>query len=44
MSPWYDTINGFYHDGLYTDADVRFFVSASWITSAEYTQITGNPY
>lgn len=44
MSEWYPSIDEFYKEGFYTDADVRYFVSAGWISPAEYAQITGSPY
>lgn len=41
---WYTAIKGYYDEGLYTNDDVKIFVSAEWITSEDYKQITGEDY
>lgn len=41
---WYDFLKGYYDEGFYTNDDMKYFVSAGWITADEYQTITGTPY
>lgn len=40
----YDIIKAYYDSGMWTDKMVRKAVSLGYISSAQYTQITGNTY
>lgn len=40
----YATIKSYYDEGLWTDKMVRKAVSLGYITSAQYTTITGKTY
>jgi len=37
-------IKGYYDEDFYTKDDVKVFVKAGWITSADYKDITGDEY
>jgi len=41
---WFDWIKMYYDDGIYSKDDVKVFVTAGWISAAEYEQITEEPY
>lgn len=41
---WFNTINGYYQEGLYNEANLRTFVEAKMITTEEFTKITGKEY
>lgn len=40
----YNTIKCHYDAGRYTEEQVKVFVVAKWITTAQYKQITGIDY
>lgn len=40
----YEKIKRFYKLGLYTNAQVKVFVTKGIITSGQYEEITGEPY
>lgn len=40
---WYTTAKDYY-DIMYTDADMKIFVMAGYITEEEYKEITGKEY
>ena len=44
MSAKYDAVKKYYDMGFWSDAKVKNAVVKGWITAAEYTAITGNPY
>lgn len=41
---WFDTVEEYYKDGLYSKYDVKVFVVAKMITEEEYEKITGDKY
>ena len=44
MSPKFEKVKGYYEDGLWNKTMVKNAVKKGWITAAEYTEITGEPY
>lgn len=41
---WFEKIERYYKNGLYTNKQVKVFVVACKITEAEYKKITGEDY
>ena len=41
---WVTIVGDYYKLGLYTADQVKVFVTAGWITAAEYKTITGTDY
>lgn len=41
---WASIIGNYFKLGLYTTEQAKIFVQASWITAADYKQITGTEY
>ena len=41
---WASIIGDYFKLGLYAKDDIKVFVQASWITVADYKQITGEDY
>lgn len=44
QSKMFNSLKGHYDAGRYTDAQMKVFVQAKWITEAEYGTITGKDY
>ena len=40
----YNSIKKYYDEGRYTNAQVKIFVRAKWITAVQYQEITGAEY
>lgn len=43
-SKYYDKVNNYYKNGIWSIDRVRNAVAKGWITEAEFTEITGEKY